>query len=576
MLALGSRAYLAEPTGRLRAHGLLLELGPGELSLTHLEAARLAASAGLALNDDQLTRLLTRIEGWPAALSLAATALKDAHDVDRAIAAFDGDDRIVADYLECDLLARLTRSERTLLRRCSVLSCLSGPACDAVLEVHGSGATLRSLLRMGLPLIPLDRCDNAFRQHPLLASMLRAELMRAEPELAPALQRRASLFYAQAGEPDAAIQHAIACRDKEIAGRMLWSIAPEILAEGHGARLGSSLDQLRESELASHPGLALAAAAHHLAGDRRRRAQGWSEAADRLLAAEPGEWSGAAALVRACLAHEGVARLEADAQHACDRMPLDGAGHCLALYLSGVAHQLGGGRTAARERLGDALSRSADAYPVLNGLVHAQLALLAFDATDWTEADAHANAAYAALAARPSPDAAHALGLAVFAVAAAQRADVAQARHDAAHAGRLLATLTDATPWLLAETHVWLARAQIRLSDGPTARMHLARAARFAGQVKDSSVLAEWIHEGWERADAFACSVTGDGPTLTNAELRVLRMLPSHMTFREISERLHVSTNTVKTQALSVYRKLDVSCRSEAVDRGRLAGVIDD
>jgi LuxR family maltose regulon positive regulatory protein len=163
----------------------------------------------------------------------------------------------------------------------------------------------------------------------------------------------------------------------------------------------------------------------------------------------------------------------------------------------------------------------------------------------------------------------------VFAVTAAQRADVAQARHDAAHAGRLLGALTDTTPWLLAETHVWLARAQIRLSDGPTARMHLARAARFAGQVKDSQVLAGWIHEGWERADAFACSVTGDGPTLTNAELRVLRMLPSHMTFREISERLHVSTNTVKTQALSVYRKLDVSCRSEAVDRGRLAGVID-
>ena len=172
--------------------------------------------------------------------------------------------------------------------------------------------------------------------------MLRAELTRAEPELAPALHRRAALFYAETGEPDAAIQHAIACRDTEIAGRMLWSIAPEVLADGREARLGSSLAQFRESELASHPGLALAAAAHHLAADRRRRAQGWSEAADRLLAAKPGEWSGAAALIRACLAHDGVARLEADAEHACDWMPLDGAGHCLALYLSGVAHHLGG------------------------------------------------------------------------------------------------------------------------------------------------------------------------------------------------------------------------------------------
>jgi LuxR family maltose regulon positive regulatory protein len=55
----------------------------------------------------------------------------------------------------------------------------------------------------------------------------------------------------------------------------------------------------------------------------------------------------------------------------------------------------------------------------------------------------------------------------------------------------------------------------------------------------------------------------------------VLRFLPSHLSFREIGARLHVSTNTVKTQALSVYRKLDVSSRSEAVARGQLVGLID-
>jgi LuxR family maltose regulon positive regulatory protein len=47
------------------------------------------------------------------------------------------------------------------------------------------------------------------------------------------------------------------------------------------------------------------------------------------------------------------------------------------------------------------------------------------------------------------------------------------------------------------------------------------------------------------------------------------------MSFRQIGERLHLSTNTVKTQALAVYRKLDVSCRSDAVARGRVAGLID-
>jgi LuxR family maltose regulon positive regulatory protein len=103
----------------------------------------------------------------------------------------------------------------------------------------------------------------------------------------------------------------------------------------------------------------------------------------------------------------------------------------------------------------------------------------------------------------------------------------------------------------------------------------LRSAARLADQVDAAPELMRWIHEGWGLADAFAESATGDGPTLTNAELRVLRQLPSHMSFREIGGRLHVSTNTVKTQAVSVYRKLDVSSRSEAVTRGREAGLID-
>jgi LuxR family transcriptional regulator, maltose regulon positive regulatory protein len=88
-------------------------------------------------------------------------------------------------------------------------------------------------------------------------------------------------------------------------------------------------------------------------------------------------------------------------------------------------------------------------------------------------------------------------------------------------------------------------------------------------------VLWAWLHDGWERADVFAAGTTGDGPALTTAELRVLRFLPSHMSFREIGVRLRVSPNTVKTHALSVYRKLDVSCRSDAVARARLVGLVD-
>jgi LuxR family maltose regulon positive regulatory protein len=57
--------------------------------------------------------------------------------------------------------------------------------------------------------------------------------------------------------------------------------------------------------------------------------------------------------------------------------------------------------------------------------------------------------------------------------------------------------------------------------------------------------------------------------------LRVLRLLPTHLSFGEIAQRLFVSANTIKTQAHAVYRKLDASSRSGAVARGRELGLLD-
>jgi LuxR family maltose regulon positive regulatory protein len=63
--------------------------------------------------------------------------------------------------------------------------------------------------------------------------------------------------------------------------------------------------------------------------------------------------------------------------------------------------------------------------------------------------------------------------------------------------------------------------------------------------------------------------------SLTAAELRLLPLLTTHLSFREIGERLFVSRNTVKTQAISIYRKLGASSRAEAVDRAAELGLID-
>jgi len=58
------------------------------------------------------------------------------------------------------------------------------------------------------------------------------------------------------------------------------------------------------------------------------------------------------------------------------------------------------------------------------------------------------------------------------------------------------------------------------------------------------------------------------------AELRLLPLLSTHLTLPEIGARLFISRHTVKTQAISVYRKLGVSSRSEAITRMRELGLL--
>jgi LuxR family transcriptional regulator, maltose regulon positive regulatory protein len=53
---------------------------------------------------------------------------------------------------------------------------------------------------------------------------------------------------------------------------------------------------------------------------------------------------------------------------------------------------------------------------------------------------------------------------------------------------------------------------------------------------------------------------------LTDAEMRILRLLPTS-TYLQIAATLYISRNTVKTHLRSVYQKLGVASRSEAIER---------
>jgi LuxR family transcriptional regulator, maltose regulon positive regulatory protein len=567
------------PLGRLRVEGSVLELGATELALTEDEAAALLAEAGLALEPDELATLYHRGEGWPAGLRLAALAVADQTDTAAAVARFGGDDRVVMDYVRDALLGPLTPSERAFLRSSAPLGELSGPLCDAVLEREGSGALLRRLARSDVLVIPVDRAERRFHMHPLLADALTAELARCEPERESWLHLRASAWHAEHGSVPRALDHAICARDPARAGELLWGVAGAYATSGRGRQLGGWLGPLAEAGVDDQPALALSAAVERLAAGDRDAAERWANAAERALAQNPDardrSLAAGLATVRAGLARGGAAQLLADAERA-RALADDGVWRSSACLLEGAAHRLLGAPERARVRLARAARRGRVPTPSVRVQALALLVLLELERDDLESALALGESALHELEVEQLlEDPGCALLHAAAAWAQARAGQVEEARAHAVRSRRLLAQLRDPAPWYVAETSVALACALLRLSDAHEARELLTTAGRMRRALPDASGLQTALDAAWERADSFAIGAVAGPSALTIAELRVLRFLPSHLSFREIAERLHVSANTVKTQAHAVYRKLDASSRSEAVARASLIGLID-
>jgi LuxR family maltose regulon positive regulatory protein len=578
-LVLASRSEPELPVGSLRAERRIFELRAADMAMTRSEAGALLATAGIRVGSDGLDTLMQRTEGWPAGLYLAALSLQAQRNVDGALSRFAGDDQVVADYLRDELLAQLEPDQLTFLLRTSVLGTLSGSICDAVLDDCGSARTLGELARSNVLLVSLNRGGTAYRHLPLFGEMLRAELRRLDPQLEPQLHARASTWYEEHGDIDSAIQHAVAAGDPEQSGKLLWRHASSYIGHGSNNALQNWLDHFNESQLADVPALALAFALSRLAAGDGDQARHRLAAATRGLARHPSTGpctlDGAVVLLRSAVAEDGLAQMGRDAARACAVSPEDGETRSFAHLLVGVSHHLTGERPGARAALEEGARSSAVTAPHVQALCLAQLALLDMDEDDWEAATtlserARSRVEGCGLAEYPIV----ALVYAVSALARSHGGRVEEAHRDLRAANRLSARLVDFLPWYEAETRVAIARASLGLSDVAGARSRLAGAARLVRKMPESTTLRGWLTETCSQLEA-ATGSAGDGLTLTAAELRVLRMLPTHLSFPAIAKQLFVSTNTVKTHVRALYRKLDATSRSEAVAHASAAGLLD-
>jgi LuxR family maltose regulon positive regulatory protein len=163
----------------------------------------------------------------------------------------------------------------------------------------------------------------------------------------------------------------------------------------------------------------------------------------------------------------------------------------------------------------------------------------------------------------------------VVARTALHRGDGPRAREHLAQAARLRPLLTYAIPTLAVQTLLELVRAYLALDDAAGARAVLRDARDILQLRPDLGILPEQAEKLRAKLATISGATVG-ASSLTTAELRLLPLLVTHLSLPEIGERLYISRHTVKTQAISVYRKLGASSPSQAIDRASELGLLVD
>jgi LuxR family maltose regulon positive regulatory protein len=581
-IAIASREEPALPLARWRAQGLVREIGQADLQLDEREAELLLEAAGVALEADELAELTERTEGWPAGLYLAALSLQAGGPSPASATSFRGDDRFVAEYFRLELLSRLPTDEARFLTQSSVLDRMCGGLCDAVLETTRSAHTLETLERTNCFVVPLDRRGEWYRYHHLFSELLRTELERSEPDAVAALNRRAMDWCIANDQKEAAIFYGHAAGETDTLAGLVDSLALATHYDGRMATLEQWLGWFSDDELARYPAIAVYGGWLAALSGKPDAAERWLVLAEGATSAIPLSDGSATiepwvASLRAGMMRDGVEQALADADLALAQLSPESGWRPTAIAVRGMAHALLGSTDSAiadfelAVKVGLASGASEVVY-----VAHAQLALLAANRGAWGEAAERARSAQLLV---------DEVGLGDYSTSATAHVATARvalhegrqddARAALARAHRLRPLLDHGLPWLSVQVGLELTRAHLALAEPGAARTVLAEAERVLELRPQLGSLAEDARELHDRVAATSGSAGAWAMSLTGAELRLLPYLSTHLTFPEIADRLFISRNTVKTEAVGIYRKLGVSSRSDAIERAVEVGLLE-
>jgi LuxR family transcriptional regulator, maltose regulon positive regulatory protein len=579
-ISLSARSYPAVLIGARRVRTDLMELRAADLSFTIDECERLLNGAlGLGLSSSAIKALWERTEGWPAGLHLAYLSLRDSFDREALVAQFRGVSRHVADYLTEVVIESQGERVREFLLRSSILDRMSGPLCDFVLETEGSAELLEESERGSLFIVALDDHREWYRYHRMFVELLREELQRRHPELVHGLHRRASKWLAAHGETTDAIRHAIAAEDVETATVLVSENYLRTLEWGGFSTIGQWLKLFPRSAIVADARLSVVEAWVKNFHGRYAEADVAMGNALRAGYHEPlpdgaSSVEASAALVRASAPRDDVTEMLTAARRAYE-LEADGPSmwRVTTHVQLGWALLLSGAPREAQPLLERAAVEASMAEQWLNAFgARALLARAALREGRLSDAEGWASDAVDVVEANALPGPFSDWASATLGVIRAEAGQIDEADELLTASVEALRAAA-AAPVLLFDGLLGLA--QVRKAQGSSSEVHalLDEARAIVTPLKDPGILADELERAM-RSPAPRQRDTQTDVSLTERELEVLRLFEKGLSKREVARSLFLSYNTIHTHTKSIYRKLGVLTRSEAIQRARERGVL--
>ncbi len=563
---------------RLRAAGDALDVLASDLALDAAGAEQIFTQARVGFTHELATALTERTEGWPVGLHLAAVIASDSGG---AALTISGDDRYVADYLYRESLARLPESSQRFLRCTAVLDQLCAPLGDALLGESGAQVELRRLEAASTFLIPLDRRREWYRYHALFREFLLGEQRRVEPDLIPKLHLRAADWYESNGSPALALEHLLNTTERDRCVQLATALALPTYQAGQVSTVQRWFSALGDSAIEEYPPIAVLAGWVAALTGQTVEAQRWAAMLDAasfdLVPADgTASFDSARAMLRSIMCAAGPEQAMTDASLAVAQEPPWSVWRDQALALCAEAYLLAGDVDRAGGLFAEAAAAAAtNSNADVLVLCESELALLAMDGGRWTEAAEHLDVALATVDAHRMYD--YATCLLAFVGAArlaVHRGDLKMANHHLTGAMRARPSCTFALPYVAVRVRLQLAKVYWAIADKTTARHLLREIDDILLHRPDLGALVDEVSEFRTKVTSVTQVGATGGSPLSPAELRVLPYLQTHLTIGEVAERLFVSRNTVSTQVGSIYRKLGVSSRSDAVEQATTIGLL--